>query len=97
VRAFLSSWPDQNGNTLWWWVVYAHLLRSVFLKDKLEGLLSKEVFLDSDDLRGKCNHSSDSCDAEDIPHTDPRLVVVCRSHRAAGPRAEQQLPRDRPV
>ena len=47
-----------------------------FLKEKFEGLLSKEVFLDSDDLRGECNHSSNSCDAEDIPHTDPRLVVV---------------------
>ena len=35
-----------------------------FLKDKLEGLLSKEVFIDSDDLRGECN----SCDAEDTPH-----------------------------
>ena len=43
------------------------LLRSVFLKDKLEGLLSKEVFLDSDDLRGECNHSN-SCDAEDTTH-----------------------------
>ena len=38
-----------------------------FLKDKLEGLLSKEVFLDSDDLRGECNHSN-SCDAEDTTH-----------------------------
>ena len=38
-----------------------------FLKEKFEGLLSKEVFLDSDDLRGECNHSN-SCDAEDTTH-----------------------------
>jgi hypothetical protein len=38
-----------------------------FLKEKFEGLLSKEVFLDSDDLRGECNRSN-SCDAEDTTH-----------------------------